>query len=103
MILSGEVNELYKLKRHSKYKLKIRRFVEKSSEDIIIFTKDLHYDDMNDIVSTLKRIVETRQWKLNVEPFVYESMKENKTHIEYKYTVGNDIKKKKRELSRKTG
>lgn len=95
LLIFSDDKQLTQFIKSPKYKIKLRRYVEKIESPIVYFKENLTIHD-------IKRITERLNQQLNniqVESTVEEHVSKREFYIENRYRVGNDIKKKDEAIS----
>lgn len=90
VLFFDEQVKLEKFEKSSKFKIKMRRYVEKIEADKILFKGNLTVHNMSKVIKMLKFQIET----IEISSDIYDYIKQREYFIESHYRVGNDIKKK---------
>lgn len=85
-----EQKKLEEIKKSSKFKIKMRRYVKKIEINKILFHDNLTIHDMSKIINFLENQTEI----IEISSDIYDHIEQRKYFIESHYRVGNDIKKK---------
>lgn len=80
--------------RDRTYKLKLKKYVEATSVDIIYLKKDVHYRKISDIISGFCKVFMKLGEELLIDERVDEYINQLESYIDKKYTIGNDIRNK---------
>lgn len=92
--LTLETNEqlLDKVISHRIYKLRIKRHVENYTDSKIIFRGNIYYKDIHNVIEQIKKLADKLNLSVNIDENVIQYINRIDSYIDYKYTVGNDIK-----------
>ncbi|WP_147630182.1 DEAD/DEAH box helicase [Staphylococcus xylosus] len=92
--LTLETNEqlLDKVISHRIYKLRIKRYVENHTDSKIIFRGNIYYKDIHNVIEQIKKLADKLKLSVNIDENVIQYINRIDSYIDYKYTVGNDIK-----------
>lgn len=76
------------------YKLRLKRFVDYYDDGVLCFKEDLAYIEYCKIIDLLEQETQFRDWELAVSDSLLQYLETWEFHIQSKYLVGNDIKKR---------
>lgn len=92
LIIRSTSDVLNQFKKKTGFKLYLRSYVEINSEELIIFRADIYYKNLKEIIKRIKKIGSKINEKVLVDSNVTNYLANIDSYINYKYTVGNDIK-----------
>ncbi|QQJ64107.1 hypothetical protein [Staphylococcus pseudintermedius] len=92
LVLESREFDLEVLKKNSTFKLKVKKYIENLSNNNIVFRKNIYFKDIEKIITSLEKISKIFQTNLQINKEVYEYIDKVDSYIEYKNTIGNDIK-----------
>ncbi|WP_436855423.1 DEAD/DEAH box helicase [Staphylococcus caeli] len=81
-----------KVTKSTIYKLRIKRYVENYTKTRIIFRKNVYYKDIQNVIEKIKKLALKLDVSVDISENVIEYINRVESYINYKYTVGNDIK-----------
>lgn len=93
LILNGEVDELFKITKTPKFKVRIKKYVGSSLKNKLEFKSSIYYGDIKKIVDLISQICEQKSIEINISSNINEYIEDIQTYIDLKYSIGNDIKK----------
>lgn len=94
LVLYGNEDEIQKVKSHPKFKLSLKRMINNFSKKSIFFKEEIAYSNYKNIIETMNIISDKRKIHLEVSNEIYDYIVKNESYINYKYSIGNDIKKR---------
>ncbi|MCG7338854.1 DEAD/DEAH box helicase [Staphylococcus sp. ACRSN] len=94
LTVSAEKNEILKLIKTPKYKMRIKKYVENNTDRKLDFKKSIYYADINKIVGLITQVCEQKNINFVISENIEEYIEQIQSHINLKYSVGNDIKKR---------
>lgn len=94
LTVSAEKNEILKLVKTPKYKMRIKKYVENNSDRKLDFKKSIYYADINKIVELITQVCEQKNINFVISENIEEYIEQIQSHINLKYSIGNDIKKR---------
>lgn len=77
---------------HRVYKLRIKRYVEYHTDSLVIFRKNIYYKEIHNVINQIKKLAGKLDTSVDVDVNVIQYINKVNSYIDYKYTVGNDIK-----------
>src|SRR5699024_10529228 len=77
---------------HRIYKLRIKRYVDYHTDSLVIFRKNIYYKEIHNVINQIKKLAEKLDVNVDVDTNVSQYVNKVNSYIEYKYTIGNDIK-----------
>ncbi len=83
---------LNKILGHRVYKLRIKRYVEYHTDYLVIFRKNIYYKEIHNVIDQIKKLAGKLDTSVDVDVNVIQYINKVNSYIDYKYTVGNDIK-----------
>lgn len=92
--LEGNPISIDKIISHPRFKLKLNRYVSEISGNKVLFKTDLHYSFLQGIIESIENIARKRDIYIEADSAIYDFIDQQNTYIQYKYSVGNDIKNK---------
>lgn len=92
LTLEASEQLLAKVVRHRIYKLYIKKYVENKTDYKIIFRKNVYYQDIHTIIEKIKTLAAKLDLSVNIDDNIAQYVNKINSYIDYKYTVGNDIK-----------
>lgn len=92
LIIHSTSDILNKFVKKTGYKLYLKSYVEIISEELIIFKSDIYYQNLKAIIERIKKISDKIKEEVLIDSSVTEYLETIDSYIDYKYTVGNDIK-----------
>ncbi|MCY1573110.1 DEAD/DEAH box helicase [Staphylococcus pettenkoferi] len=94
LIIEGQDAEIEKVTRTAKYKTRIRKYVEEKNINQIILRNDVYYLKFHEIINDVEKIGNKKQISVEVDQSIEEYIMKVSSFIDYKYSIGNDIKNK---------
>lgn len=94
LTVSAEKNEILKLIKTPKYKMRIKKYVENNTDRKLDFKKSIYYADINKIVELITQVCEQKNINFVISENIEEYIEQIQSHINLKYSIGNDIKKR---------
>lgn len=92
LTLQTSENILNKIIGHRIYKLRIKRYVDYHTDSLVIFRKNIYYKEIHNVINQIKKLAEKLDVNVDVDTNVSQYVNKVNSYIDYKYTVGNDIK-----------
>ena len=92
LTLQTSENILNKMIEHRIYKLRIKRYVDYHTDSLVIFRKNIYYKEIHNVINQIKKLAEKLDVNVDVDVNVSQYINKVNSYIDYKYTVGNDIK-----------
>jgi primosomal protein N' len=92
LTLETSENILNKMIGHRIYKLRIKRYVDYHTDSLVIFRKNIYYKEIHNVINQIKKLAEKLNVNVEVDVNVSQYINKVNSYIDYKYTVGNDIK-----------
>ena len=92
LTLQTSENILNKIIGHRIYKLRIKRYVDYHTDSLVIFRKNIYYKEIHNVIKKKKKLAEKLDVNVDVDTNVSQYVNKVNSYIDYKYTVGNDIK-----------
>lgn len=92
LTLQTSENILNKMIEHRIYKLRIKRYVDYHTDSLVIFRKNIYYKEIHNVINQIKKLAEKLNVNVEVDVNVSQYINKVNSYIDYKYTVGNDIK-----------
>ncbi|KKD22228.1 hypothetical protein XA22_11305 [Staphylococcus cohnii subsp. cohnii] len=92
LTLQTSENILNKIIGHRIYKLRIKRYVDYHTDSLVIFRKNIYYKEIHNVINQIKKLAEKLDVNVDVDINVSQYVNKVNSYIDYKYTVGNDIK-----------
>lgn len=92
LTLQTSENILNKIIGHRIYKLRIKRYVDYHTDSLVIFRKNIYYKEIHNVINQIKKLAEKLYVNVDVDVNVSQYINKVNSYIDYKYTVGNDIK-----------
>lgn len=92
LTLQTSENILNKMIGHRIYKLRIKRYVDYHTDSLVIFRKNIYYKEIHNVINQIKKLAEKLDVNVDVDVNVSQYINKVNSYIDYKYTVGNDIK-----------
>lgn len=92
LTLQTSENILNKIIGHRIYKLRIKRYVDYHTDSLVIFRKNIYYKEIHNVINQIKKLAEKLEVNVDVDINVSQYVNKVNSYIDYKYTVGNDIK-----------
>src|SRR5699024_611430 len=92
LTLQTSENILNKIIGHRIYKLRIKRYVDYHTDSLVIFRKNIYYKEIHNVINQIKKLAEKLDVNVDVDVNVSQYINKVNSYIDYKYTVGNDIK-----------
>lgn len=92
LTLQTSENILNKIIGHRIYKLRIKRYVDYHTNSLVIFRKNIYYKEIHNVINQIKKLAEKLDVNVDVDTNVSQYVNKVNSYIDYKYTVGNDIK-----------
>lgn len=94
LVIKGDQVKISRILSHPRFKLKLNRYVSEITENKVIFKEDIHYSFFQELIKSIENIAQKREVQVNIDPEIYNFINQKDTLIQYKYSVGNDIKNK---------
>lgn len=94
IILVHDFQQVDSFLNHPIAKLKLRRYISGTGNRCILFKPELTYHDYKKMIEILREIAVKLQLHLDISNRLNEFINGKEFHIESKYRVGNDIKKR---------
>lgn len=92
LTLEVDENQIEKIISHRIYKLRIKRYVESYTDSKIIFRKNIYYKDIRNAIEQIEKLADKLNSNVIIDDNVIQYVNRIESYIDYKYTVGNDIK-----------
>lgn len=92
LTLQTSKQTLNKILGHRIYKLRIKRYVEYHTDSLVIFRKNIYYKEIHNVIEQIKKLAGKLDTSVEVDVNVSQYINKVNSYIDYKYTVGNDIK-----------
>ncbi|MGW9817356.1 DEAD/DEAH box helicase [Staphylococcus cohnii] len=92
LTLQTSKQTLNKILGHRIYKLRIKRYVEYHTDSLVIFRKNIYYKEIHNVIEQIKKLAGKLDTSVEVDVNVIQYINKVNSYIDYKYTVGNDIK-----------
>lgn len=92
LTLNTDAHSLSRIIKHRVYKLHIKKYVDSYNDTQIIFRDNIYYKDIHKVIEQIKKLGDTLNIGISIDENVFQYVKDIDSYIDYKYTVGNDIK-----------
>lgn len=94
LILAGEPEEIAKIIKTPKYKMRVRKYVKEVLNNKLEFKASVYYGDLQNIVKSITNICNQKNIEIEISPNINKYINDIQTYINLKYSIGNDIKKR---------
>ncbi|MGJ5703198.1 hypothetical protein ACSBQ7_13495, partial [Staphylococcus equorum] len=90
LILAGEPEEIAKIIKTPKYKMRVRKYVKEVLNNKLEFKASVYYGVLQNIVKSITNICNQKNIEIEISPNINKYINDIQTYINLKYSIGND-------------